>query len=107
MGYSPWGCQESDTTERLHFHFSLKHNGEGNGNPLQCSCLENPRDGRAWWAAVYGIAQSRLRLKRLSSGSEISKNTSYVEATEPWIQYPALFLFETIVTESLDLNKSV
>ena len=61
----------------------------------------------AWWAAVYGIAQSRLRLKRLSSGSEISKNTSYVEATEPWIQYPALFLFETIVTESLDLNKSV
>ena len=50
---------ESDTTERLHFHFSLSCTGEGNGNPLQCSCLENPRDGGAWWAAVYGVAQSR------------------------------------------------
>ena len=67
MGYSPWGRWESDTTERLHFHFSLSCNGEGNGNPLQCSCLENPRDGGAWWAAVYGVAQSRTRLKRLSS----------------------------------------
>ena len=46
--------------------------GEGNGNPLQCSCLENPRDGGAWWAAVYGVAQSRTRLKRLSSGSSSS-----------------------------------
>ena len=54
-------------TERLHFHFSLSCTGEGNGNPLQCSCLENPRDGEAWWAAVYGVAQSRTRLKRLSS----------------------------------------
>ena len=54
-------------TERLHFHFSLSSTGEGNGNPLQCSCLENPRDGGAWWAAVYGVAQSRTRLKRLSS----------------------------------------
>ena len=50
-------------TERLHFHFSLSCIGEGNGNPLQCSCLENPRDGGAWWAAVYGVAQSRTRLK--------------------------------------------
>jgi len=56
-------------TERLHFHFSLSCIGEGNGNPLQCSCLENPRDGGAWWAAVYGVAQSRTRLKRLSSSS--------------------------------------
>ena len=56
-------------TERLHFHFSLSCIGEGNGNPLQRSCLENPRDGRAWWAAVYGVAQSRTRLKRLSSSS--------------------------------------
>ena len=56
-------------TERLHFHFSLLCVGEGNGNPLQCSCLENPRDGGAWWAAVYGVAQSRTRLKRLSSSS--------------------------------------
>ena len=63
------GSLESDRTERLHFHFPLSSTGEGNGNPLQCSCLENPRDGGAWWAAVYGIAQSRTRLKRLSSSS--------------------------------------
>ena len=56
-------------TERLHFHFSPSFIGEGNGKPLQCSCLENPRDGRAWWAAVYVVAQSRTRLKRLSSSS--------------------------------------
>ena len=56
-------------TERLHFHFSLSCTGEGNGNPLQCSCLENPRDGGAWWAAVSGVAQSQTRLKRLSSSS--------------------------------------
>ena len=66
---SPWGRKESDMTERLHFHFSLSCIGGGNGNPLQCSCLENPRDGGAWWAAVYGVAQSRTRLKRLSSSS--------------------------------------
>ena len=60
----------SDTTERLHFHFSLSCVGEGNGNPLQCSCLENPRDGEAWWAAVYGAAQSQTQLKRLSSSSK-------------------------------------
>ena len=59
VGCSPWGRDESDTTERLHFHFSLSCIGEGNGNPLQCSCLENPRDGGAWWAAVYGVTQSR------------------------------------------------
>ena len=61
-----------DTTERLHFHFSLSCIGEGNGNPLQCSCLENPKDGGAWWASVYGVAQSRTRLKRLSSSSSSS-----------------------------------
>ena len=60
------------TTDRLHFHFSLSCMGEGNGNPLQCSCLENPRDGGAWWAAVYGVAQSWTRLKRLSSSSKKS-----------------------------------
>ena len=59
VGYSPWGHEESDTAERLHFHFSLSCTGEGNGNPLQCSCLENPKDGGAWWAAIYGIAQSQ------------------------------------------------
>ena len=71
VGCSPWGREESDTTERLHFHFSLSCTGEGNGNPLQCSCLENPRDGGAWWAAVYGVAQSRTWLTRLSSSSSI------------------------------------
>ena len=62
-GLQSMGHEESDTTERLHFDFSLSRIGEGNGNPLQCSCLENPRDGGAWWAAVYGVAQSRTRLK--------------------------------------------
>ena len=57
------GSIESDMTERLHFHFSLSCTGEENGNPLQCSCLENPRDWGAWWAANYGVAQSRTRLK--------------------------------------------
>ena len=68
-GCSPWGREESDSTERLHFHFSLSCTGEGNGNPLQCSCLENPRDGGAWWAAVYGVTQSQTRLTRCSSSS--------------------------------------
>ena len=65
VGCSPWGLKELDTTERLHFHFSLFTSciGEGNGNPLQCSCLENPRDGGAWWAAVYGVTQSQTQLK--------------------------------------------
>ena len=67
VGCSPWAREESDMTERLHFHFSLSCIGEGNGNPLQCSCLENPRDGGAWWAAIYAVAQSWTRLKRLSS----------------------------------------
>ena len=67
MGYSPWGFEELDTTEQLHFHFSLSCTWGGNGNPLQYSCLENPRDRGAWWATVNGIAQSRTRLKRLSS----------------------------------------
>ena len=69
LGCSPWGHDESDTTEQLHFDFSLSCIGEGNGNPLQCSCLENPRDGGAWWASVCGVAQSQTRLKWLSSSS--------------------------------------
>ena len=73
MGCSPWGREESETTEQIHLHFSLSHTGEGNSNPLQCSCLENPRDGGAWWAAVYGVAESRTQLKRLSSSSECNK----------------------------------
>jgi len=69
VGCSPWGREESDRTQRLPFHFSLSCIEEGNGNSLQCSCLENPRDGGAWWAAIYGVAQSRTRLKRFSSSS--------------------------------------
>ena len=68
-GYSPWGCEESDMTERLQFHFSLSCTREGNGNPLQGSCLENPRDRGSWWAAVYGVEQSQTGLKQLSSSS--------------------------------------
>ena len=69
VGCSPWGRQESDTTERRHFYFSLSCTGGGNDNPLQCSCLENPRDQGAWWAAISGVAQSQTRLKQLSSSS--------------------------------------
>ena len=72
VGCSPWGHKESDTSERLPFHFSLSCIGEGNGNPLQCSCLENSRDEGAWWASIYGVAQSQTRLKRLSSRSSSS-----------------------------------
>ena len=83
VGCSPWGLEESHTAERLHFHFSLSCIGEGNGNPLQRSCLENPRDGGAWWAAVYGVTQSRTRLKRLSnSSSSLSMPTGSPTACE-------------------------
>ena len=71
VGCSPWRREESDMTERLHFYFSLSCIGEGNGDPLQCSCIENPKDGGAWWAAVYGVAQSQTWLKRLSSSRSI------------------------------------
>ena len=82
MGCSPWGLEESDTTERLHFHFSLSCIGGGSGDPLQCSCLENPRDGGAWWAAIYGVAQSRTRLKRLSSSSILPTTVHKAEFSE-------------------------
>ena len=85
VGCSPWGRWRSGTTERLHFHFSLSCIGEGNGNPLQYSCLENPRDRGAWWAAVYGVAQSRTRLKWFSSGSgSSSSNTRGQCVTRHW-----------------------
>ena len=90
VGYSPWGRWESDRTERLHFHFSLSYIGEGNGNPLQCSCLENPRDGAAWWAAVYGVAQSRKRLKWLSSSSTINQLENYAQVDNILQDYPPL-----------------
>ena len=78
------GSLELDTTEWLHFHFSLSYIGEGIGNPLQCSCLENPRDGGAWWAAIYGVAQSRTRLERLSSSKYIvdSNNEKWSEVVQ-------------------------
>ena len=71
VGCSPWGHEGWDTTERLHFHFSLSCIGEGNGNPLHCSCLENPRDRGAWWAHIYGVTQNRTWLKRLSNSSAL------------------------------------
>ena len=76
VGCSPWGRSESGTTERLHFHISLSCIGGGHGNPLQCSCLENPRDCGAWWAAVHGVTQTRTRLKRLRSSSSSSSSSS-------------------------------
>ena len=93
VGCSPWGREESDTTERLHFLFSLSCIGEGNGDPPQCSCLENPRDGGAWWAAVYGVAQSRTRLKRLSSSNSNNddkkrQSSSVFVAVQKWCLVP-------------------
>ena len=82
VGCSPRSHEELNTNERLQFHFSPSCIGEGNGNPLQCSCLENPRYGGAWWAAVYGAAQSRTRLKQLSSSS--SSSSSSISAHGPW-----------------------
>ena len=82
-------------TERLHFHFSLSCTGEGNGNPLQYSCLKNPRDGGAWWAAIYGVAQSQTRLKRLSSSSSSKEDMWFTKDT--WrvgcccVQFPQSF----------------
>ena len=76
VGCSPWGRKESDATKQLLFHFSLSCIGEGNGNPLQCSCLEDLRDGGAWWVAICGVAQSRTQLKQLSSSSSSSSSSS-------------------------------
>ena len=85
-GCSHWGRWGSDTTEWLHFHFSLSCIGEGNGNSLQCSCLENPRDRGAWWAAIYGVAQSRSRLKRLSRSS-----SRWLDVSGSWLWLSAGF----------------
>ena len=105
VGWSPWGLEESDTTEWLHFQFSLSCIGEGNGNPLQCSCLENPRDGGAWWAAVSGVAQSRTRLKRLSSSSCSSKhsNTEHFPK-ETHNKVTGMSIFQTISPRQSDMS---
>ena len=91
MGCSSWGRKELDMIERLHFHFSLSCIGEGNGNPLQCTCLENPRDRGAWWAAVYGVAQSQTRLKQLSSSSSIFKSTDITLPTKVYLVKAMVF----------------
>ena len=93
-GLQSMGSQRVDTTERLHFHFSLSCIGEGNGNPLQCSCLENPRNGGACWAAVYGVAQS---LKRLSSNSSNNRSLLVI-----YFELSSVFM----LTDSLDIFKS-
>ena len=87
------GSLELDKTERLHFHFSLSWIGEGNGNPLRCSCLENSRDGEAWWAAVYGVAQSRTQLKRLSSSSSRLQSMGSLRVRHDWATSLSLFTF--------------
>ena len=92
-------------TERLHFHFSLACVGEGNGSPLQCSCLENPRDGGAWWAAVYWVAQSRTRLKRLSSSSSMSIE-SVILSNHLILCCPLLFLPSVFPSIRVFSNKS-
>ena len=85
VGCSSWGREESDMTEQLHFHFSLSCIGEGNGNPLQCSCLDNPRDGGAWWAAISGVTHSLMGLKRLSSSSEL-RNEQGASLVVQWLR---------------------
>ena len=97
VGCSPWGWEELDTTEQFHFHFPLSYVGEGNGTPLQCSCLENPRDRGAWWAAVYGVAQSRTWLKQLSSGSSRLVITFLPRSKLlliSWLQSPSAMILE-------------
>ena len=96
VGFSPWGRWESGTTERLHFHFSLSCIGEGNGNPLQRSYLENPRDGGTWCAAAYGVTQNWTRLKRLSSSSSIFsaffplEKKQVLKQCQPWLSWELL-----------------
>ena len=86
VGCSPWDRQELGTTEWLHFHFPLSCIGEGNGNLLQCSCLENPRDGGAWWAAIYGVVQSWTWLKWLSSSSRKKNDEEFQERKKLYVK---------------------
>ena len=91
-------------TERLHFHFSLSRIGEGNGNPLQCSSLENPRDGRAWWAAVYGVAQSQTRLNQLSSSSSLLVWEIF---QTKFVSYILSFLFGTDILYPMNVTQKI
>ena len=108
VGCSPWDLEESDMTERVHFDFSLSCIGEGNGNPLQCSCLENPRDRGAWWAAVSGVAQSWTRLKRLSSSSSMSIESvmpsNHLILCHPLLLFPSIFPGIRVFSSELDLR---
>ena len=95
VGYSPWGHTESDMTEQLHFHFSLSCIGEGNGTPLQCSCLDNPMDGGAWWAAVQGVAKSQTRLSDFTFTfhfhaleKAMAPHSSTLAWRVPWMEEP-------------------
>ena len=92
VGCSPLDRWGSDMTERLHFHFSLSCIGERNGSPLQCSCLENPRDGGAWWATIYGVAKSRTQLKWLSSRDLLG----CLHCPLSWGSTPSIFFFESV-----------
>ena len=96
VGCSPWGCQELDTTERLHFHFSLWCIGEGNGSPLQCSCLGNHRDGGAWWASVYTEGSHRVRhdWSNLAATAAVLRFTSYFEIQQKWNELMDMSLSE-------------
>ena len=103
VGFRLWGRTESDTTERLHFHFALSYIEEGHGNPLQSFCLENPRDGGAWWASVCGVAQSWPRLKRLS-GSGSSSSRMSKEGLKRKSNYQLLYLFFSCSVINFSLN---
>ena len=96
VGCSPWGREQSDTTS---LSLSLSCIGEGNGKPLQCSCLENPRDGGAWWAAVYRVTQIRTRLKRLSSSSSSTEVDSAIDCTLLQISEHSLIVSYTAMEE--------
>ena len=101
-------AEESDTTERLHFHFSLSCIGEGNGNPLQCSYVENIRDRGAWWAAISGVAQSQTRLKQLSSSSSSRLLIAFLPRSKrlliSWPQSPSAALLESEKRKSLSVS---
>ena len=94
MGSLRVGCDSANS-------LSLSHNGEGNGNPFQCSCLENPRVGRAWWAAIYGVAQSRTRLKRLSSSTHVFQVAFFLETPQVTFYFPSI----SLPTRALQISK--